>query len=91
MKGLKSFEIGSILPSLAKARYNSTPAIHQLSTILVKELQRDTEQAAPHFLKILVERLISLDYSNTEEAKEFFRALRYLIAAKKKDIERSQN
>jgi hypothetical protein len=54
------YEIGSLLPSLARSRFRNFEAIEQLCTNYALSLSKDVTKslANPSFLKIFLERLI---------------------------------
>ena len=62
---LRTFEIGSIIPSLAKSRFNNTLLLDYLGKELISKFKDDYQLLQPHFLKVLVERVMSLDYKDT--------------------------
>lgn len=65
---LRPSDIGSIIPSLAKARYNNNQAIDKLCTDLLQFFKDDFNLLNPTYLKMAVERLISLEFKYSPEA-----------------------
>ena len=72
---IKNFEVGSIVPSLAKNRYNNDTLFSTLGTKFLSNIKTDLNLMHPHYLKILVERLISLNFKESKEADTFFSEL----------------
>ena len=63
-----SFEIGSIIPSLAKGRFRQYDVLEALCRDFSLSLSEDVSKGLfePKYLKVLLERLISLDFQNYE-------------------------
>lgn len=75
-----------MIPSLARARYNNNQIIDQLGAELLRQFRDDYKLISPMYLKILVERILSLDYVNSEEARRFFTDLQGLVKKRKQSL-----
>jgi len=88
-------EIGSVIPSLARAKFQHWEVLHPMCRDYVIHLSRDLESltvAQPKFIKIFLERLISLEYHRLPplehpSAALFFDQTRQVIALKRQEIE----
>jgi hypothetical protein len=65
-----SFEIGSIIPSLAKSRFNQYNVLEALTRDFATSLSQNVSQSLfePKYLKIFLERLIALNFHDYEGA-----------------------
>ena len=79
-------ELFSIFPSLAKARYNNNQLLESLGKELLYELTNDSSLFDPQFVKIVIERLLSLDFKDCLEAQTFFSSLQKLAKLKVHEI-----
>ena len=75
---LRSFELGSMIPSIAKARFNNTILLDNMGKELIAKFRDDYSLLDPSFLKVLLERMLSLEYKETKEALNFFNGVREL-------------
>ena len=57
-------EIGSLVPSLARAKYQAYEVIHPMCRDYIIQLSRDSglNLAQPKYIKLFLERLLSLEY-----------------------------
>lgn len=64
------FEIGSLLPSLARSRFREFKTIEDLCVNYALSLSKDVSKSLtqPKFLKIFLERLIQLDYHRLKQS-----------------------
>jgi hypothetical protein len=81
---LRSFEIGSIIPSIAKTRYNNTMLLDYLGRELIGKFKDDYQLLEPSYLKVLIERIMSLEFKDSKEALEFFKGIKELSEIKNK-------
>jgi|LauGreDrversion4_2_1035121.scaffolds.fasta_scaffold1328555_2 hypothetical protein len=73
-----------MIPSLAKARFNNTILLDSLGKELISKFRDDYSLLEPSFLKVLIERLLSLEYKETKEALNFFIGVKELSEIKSK-------
>jgi DUF438 domain-containing protein len=67
-KKLKPYEIGSLIPSLAKSRYYNDEVVGKLCHELVSKFKADISTVEPFFVKIFMEKLMGLEYQRTDSA-----------------------
>lgn len=55
---LKMREVSSIIPSLAKSKYNNPNVVTLLTNQLTLSLKNDLDLLNPHYIKKVIERLM---------------------------------
>ena len=58
---LKVYEVSSIIPSMAKSKFNDPNLTLQFANQLVKSYKNDINNVDPYFLKVIIERLMQID------------------------------
>lgn len=71
-----------MIPSIAKARFNNTLVLNTIGQELIAKFRDDYSLLEPSFLKVLLERMLSLEYKETKEALTFFSGVRELSEIK---------
>ena len=71
-----------MIPSLAKSRFNNTLLLDTIGKELIAKFRDDYSLLEPSFLKVLLERMLSLEYKETKEALNFFSGVRELSEIK---------
>ena len=71
-----------MIPSIAKARFNNTILLDNMGKELIAKFRDDYSLLDPSFLKVLLERMLSLEYKETKEALNFFNGVRELSEIK---------
>eukprot|EP00347_Sterkiella_histriomuscorum_P014706 403359861 len=79
LKPLKSYEFASIIPSLSKAKYNNFSVIDDICQQLLKTLKDDFNKIDASYLKVYMERLISLDYRFLDKGLHFAKEIKEII------------
>lgn len=81
-----NYEIGSLVPSLARSRFRNFVIIDKMCEDYVVSASKDVSKSfsQPQFLKIFLERLIQLDYHRirSEKSTKFFKQIKVLILQK---------
>ena len=68
LASLKYYKIVSIVPSLAKSKYYNEQVLSTLCLSLLKSYELDTSKADSVFLKMFIERLMTFEYGESENA-----------------------
>ena len=94
---LNPYEVGSLVPSLARSRFQDYEILDPLCRDYALGISKDVSKTLhePKYLKIFLERLISLNYhkqdqfktETNENASIFFRQLSELIEKKRFELE----
>jgi hypothetical protein len=78
--------LGSIIPSIAKCRYNNNQILENMCQDLLDKFRNDYKLLEPSYLKLLIERVMSLEFMDTKEAQEIFSEVRDIAIVKKTAI-----
>ena len=76
---LPVFHLGSMVPSLAKARYNKDILMLEICHLYIKNISKNIMSLDPKFLKVFIERVYSFDFVHSEKAIDFHEDVRKLI------------
>ncbi|CDW90432.1 UNKNOWN [Stylonychia lemnae] len=88
-KGLKPFHFGSMMPSLARMRYNQIEIINSICNQFSSTIRNDFKYIEPKYIKVFIERLLILDFRLTKDAIVFFKEIKYLLDLNKPALEKS--